>query len=221
VTGWTRVTASGEVAIGHAADDDADLHVRREQALAAAGSGTTAGIRADLLGLPGATTCQVFENYTDDPDPVTGLPPKSFEAIVWADDASDDDVAQALWDSRGAGIEPIGSSAGTAHDADGNPHVMRFTRPEQVKIWLAYQLVRLSDYVGDESFAATVATRLDAALQPGMTVSEWDVADAAHGLGAKAKTLTFGLEPAPGSKDELAIGARQLARFDALRIALT
>jgi len=221
VVGWIGITASGEVAIGHDVDDDADLHERREQALARAGSGTTAAIRSDLLGLPGATSCQVFENETDDFDPVTGLPPHSFEAIIWADDSSDDEIAQALWNTRSSSIPTVGASSGTAHDAEGRPQVMRFTRPAQLEIWITYQVVRLGDYVGDEASKETIATRLDASLKAGMPVCEYDLLVAAHGLGVKVKAIAFGLAPAPTAKVEIPIGTRQIARFDAGRVVLT
>jgi hypothetical protein len=217
VVGWLAITASGEVSLGHDADDEDDARSRREAGLARAGSSTTAAIRADLLGLDTATQCTVFENYTDTTD-ANGLPPKSFEAVINAVGASDDQVAQVVWQSRSAGIASTGSSSGTAHDGEGNPHVMRFTRPAQVEIWIAYEL---DGFVGDETFRATIASRLDASIKPGVAVSEWDITTAAHGLGVRLRSVALGLAPAPTSRDEIAIGVRQVARFDAGRIVLT
>lgn len=220
LVGWAGIVGSGEVSIGRNADDDADLHVRREQGLARAGSSTMEGIRADLLALDAAVSVQVFENFTDATDAL-GLPPKSFEAIVDAVDATDDQIAQAIWDSKPGGIQPIGSSAGTAFDKAGKPQVMRFSRPEQLEVWITYELVQLDGYVGDEAFKATIATRLDAELQSGASVGEWEVVTAAHGLGVKLRAAAFGLAPAPTTKTEIEIGTKQIARFDAGRIVLT
>lgn len=221
VVGWSAVTGSGEVEIGRDTDDDADLLARREQDLQRAGSSTTGAIRSDILALEAAVSAQVFENDTDQTDPITGLPPKSFESVVYAPDATDDQIAQAIWNSRSAGIATVGSSSGTAYDSEGNPHVVRFSRVAQVEVWVTYELVRLGDYVGDETFRETIATRLDAALQAGVSVSEWDVTTAAHALGVKLTGVTFGLAPAPTASDEIVLGTRQIARFDAGRITLT
>lgn len=215
VVGWSAITASGEVAIGHDADDDDNARRRREASVQRAGSAATAALRADLLAV--ATSCQIFENWTDAADPTTGLPPKSFEAVVDAV-AATDEIAQILWDSRPAGIESVGTSSGTALDAEGKPHVMRFSRTAQVEVWVTYELVRLDGYVGDDAFKATVATRLDASLKPGDSVSTWEIGEAAHGLGAKIRRVRFGLTPAPSTDTEIAIGTREVARFDAGRI---
>jgi hypothetical protein len=219
VIGWSAITASGEVSVGHDADDDDDARARREDALARSGSSTVAAIRADLLALDSATECTIFENWTDSTD-ANGLPPKSFEAIINAVGASDDQVAQLVWDSRPTGIPSTGSSSGTAIDSEGNPQIMRFTRPEQIEIWLTYTLIKLDTYVGDETFKATIAARLDASLKPGVAVSEWDAVTAAHALGVKVRGLALGVSANPTTRVDVPIGVRQVARFDAGRIVL-
>jgi hypothetical protein len=208
------------VEIGRLADDDADLMARREDGLAQAGSSTVAGIRSDLLALDAAVSVQVFENYTDETNLVTRLPPKSFEVVVYAPDATDDAVAQAVWNSKPGGIEPVGTSSGTAIDGEGNPQVMRFSRVAQVEVWVSYRFAKLAGYPGDAVFKETVATRLDAAFRSGQSVGFYDVAMAVHGLGADLDAVAIGLAPAPTSDAEIAIGSRQIARFDAARITV-
>jgi uncharacterized phage protein gp47/JayE len=220
VIGWSAITASGEVAVGHTIDDDNDARARREDSLQRTGSSSVDAVRADVLALDGAIACTIFENSTDAVD-AQGLPPMAFEVIVDAVGTSDDAIAQAIWNTKAGGIETVGAESGTAFDAEGNPHVMRFSRTQQVAVWISYQLERLEGYGGDELFRATIASRLDAALKPGEAVSEWDVADAAHGLGIRLRGLAFGLAPGPTSKAEIAIGVRQVARFDAGRVELT
>ncbi len=220
VVGWSAITASGEVAIGRNMDDNAQLHVRREQGLARSGSSGTEQIRADVLGVENVTSVQVFENYTD--HTVGDLPPKSFQVVLW-DDASavDDEVAQAIWDSKPAGIQPIGEASGTALDADGNPQIMRFSRASLVAIYVSCHVIPREGYVGDEAFKLTLSTRLDTAMVTGADVTEWDIAEAAAGLGAKVTSIALGTSPSPASDDDVVIGTREIARFDAGRIVLT
>jgi uncharacterized phage protein gp47/JayE len=219
VVGWSGITASGEVTLGRALDDDEDLLVRREQGLAVSGSGGTDQIRADVLALDAAVSCQVFENWTDATDS-QGLPAKSFEVVANAMNATDDQIAQAIWNSKPAGIEPVGTSSGTALDALGNPQVMPFSRTTPVEAYATYTVVRLDDYVGDESFKQTIATLLDARIQAGQALSSWDVLEAAHGLGARVRAVAFGLAPAPTMRDDVTVSAREVLRFDAGRVTL-
>jgi uncharacterized phage protein gp47/JayE len=225
VVGWSGITGSGEVEIGRDADDDADLMTRREQGLARAGSGSVESIRSDLLALDAAVSAQVFENFTDFTDE-NGTPPHSFEAIVSAISATDDQIAQAVWNSKPAAIQPIGSSSGTALDAEGNPQVMRFSRTEQVEVYVSYVLTKLKDYVGDDAFREHIATRLDATLTPGESVISWDIVSSAHDQGVAVRGFGFGLTPNPPvsesfSQPDVPITSRQIARFDAGRIVLT
>lgn len=221
VVGWSAITASGEVAIGREVDDNEQLRVRREQGLARSGSSGTEQLRADVLAVESVTSVQVFENYTDTVD-VNGLPPKSFEVVLWDDASADvDAVAQAIWDSKPAGIAPIGEEIGTALDADGAPQVMRFSRASPVEVYISCKVSPKEGYAGDDAFRLTVSTRLDTAMVTGSDVSEWDIIEAAAGLGAKVTQIAFGTAPGPSSDDDLEIGIRQIARFDAGRIVLT
>jgi hypothetical protein len=83
--GWNNITNPLDAKRGRAADTNETLRARREAELAAAGSGSVDGIRADLLRLEdedGARvidSCRVFDNDTDAFN-ADGLPPHSVEA---------------------------------------------------------------------------------------------------------------------------------------------
>ncbi|HVY32576.1 MAG TPA: hypothetical protein VHB79_38830 [Polyangiaceae bacterium] len=220
LVGWVAIVSSGEVAVGHEADDDAAARARREQQLATFGSATVAGVRSDLLKLDSATACTVFENTSDQTD-ANGMPPHSIEAIIAADDASDDEIAQALFDTKAAGITTVGSSSGTAFDADGEPHEVRFSRPQQIPVWISYGIQRLDGYVSDDVFKATVASLLDALTGPGYNLVDYDCWSVTHGLGIRGRSVTFGLSANPTNEDAIQFGPREVPRFDAGRITLT
>jgi uncharacterized phage protein gp47/JayE len=221
VVGWTYINNPLDATLGRYIDDDGDLRVRREQGLAHAGSSGVDQIRADVLAVEDVTSCQVFENFSDATD-ANGLPPKSFEVVLWDDAGADDDaVAQAIWTSKPGGIEPIGAESGTALDRNGDPQVMRFSRATAVLVYVTVQVTPREGYVGDVAFKTTLATTLDAQMSTGQSLSVWDVSDAAHGLGAKVEGIKFGTAPSPTTSTDLVIGNREIARFDTSRIVIT
>lgn len=218
VVGWSSVNNPADATLGRDADDDADLFVRREQGLALSGSSGTDQIRADVLAVEDVTSCQVFENYTDATND-QGLPPKSFQVVLWDDAGADDDaVAQAIWGSKPGGIQPIGTETGTATDKNGSPQLMRFSRAAAVLMWLEFDITPMAGYVGNASFKLAVATALDTAKGTGSAVAKWDLQDAAHGLGAKILNVRLGIAASPTTDTEVPISQLEIARFDTSRI---
>jgi uncharacterized phage protein gp47/JayE len=222
VVGWSGVTNTEDATAGRLSDSNQELRVRREQALARAGSSTAQAIRADVLAVTNVTSVQVFENYTDTTD-VDGLPPHSFEVVLWDDaGANDDAVAQAIWDTKAAGIRPFGQTGdqGTATDANGDPHTVPFSRAAQVSMYIEFDLTPRAGYVGDADFKLAVAQALNAEFGTGDDVGFYDILDAAHGLGAKVLAVRFGTAASPTDDVDTVITTRQIARFDTGRIAI-
>lgn len=220
VVGWSAVNNPQDAVLGREADDDDDLRLRREAALARSGSSTVDAIRADVLAVEDVTSVQVFENYDEETD-ANGLPGHSFEVVLWDDAGADDDeIAQAIWNSKAGGIRPFGEESGTALDSNGDPHTVPFSRADAVNIWIDYDLTPRDGYVGDAAFKLAVATALDAAMTTGQDLSEWDVTDAAHGLGAKVTAVRFGTASNPTTETDVEISTREIARFDTSRIVI-
>src|SRR5690606_28310720 len=91
-----------------------------------------------------------------------GLPPHSVEVVVDDGDppaVDDDAIAQAIFDSTGAGIQWYGSSgdSGTATDEEGTEYTVPFTRVQFVDIHLAYTLETGPGYVGDSAAKTAIA----------------------------------------------------------------
>lgn len=211
VVGRLAVTNAEDALAGRNSDSNAELRLRREQGLALSGSDGTDQIRADVLAVKDVTSCQVFENWTDATDS-QGLPPKSFQVVLWDDAGADPDaIAQAIWKSKPIGIQPIGAETGTAIDKKGKPQLMRFSRATAVPIDISFKVTPKAGYVGDAALKLAMATALDGAMGTGQAVSEWDIADAAHGLGAKLSNIRFGPAPAPTADDDIPIGNSSIA----------
>lgn len=126
---------------GRNTETDADFRLRREQLLRITGAATVEAIRAAILDVDDVTHCTVFENVDIITDPVTGLPPKSFSAIVLGGD--EQEIADTIWEVKAAGIETYGSISKTVTDSQGFSHTIEFSRPTPVPIYM--ELTVLTD----------------------------------------------------------------------------
>lgn len=137
VAGWTSVFYDYDVSdgdpnnprIGADEETDAAFRLRRLQLLARSGDATLDAIRSDVLSVLGVNAVSVFENVTMTTD-ADGIPPKSIEVVV--DDGNlvaNTDIAQAIFESKAAGIRAHGNTSGIAQDAQGFTHTIGFSRP--------------------------------------------------------------------------------------------
>jgi hypothetical protein len=142
VTNWNAVTNPADAIVGRFTENNAALRARRENEVATSGNTTVDAIRANVLQVNQGSTdpnhqqptsVHVFWNDTDYVNS-DGLPPHSIEVLV--QDGTDADIAQAIWDSVGAGTYTYGSSSAYATDSEGNSQLVRYTRPTGVPIWV-------------------------------------------------------------------------------------
>lgn len=127
-------------------ETDAELRKRMDNA-ETSGLATYDGMLTYLRNVLGSDI-GLKENYepTTDND---GIPGHSFRVVVPTDNpATSDDIAQAIWNCKPAGIKGDGNLYGTATDKAGMKHQVKFSRPTNVTIDVQ---VILTLY-GEESF---------------------------------------------------------------------
>ena len=123
---------SGVYSIGRYAETDIELRARREYTVELSASSTLASIRANVSEVDGVEYLEVYEN--DTMSTVDTIPAKSFEVVVLGGD--DVEIATAILEKKGAGIQAYGASTETIVDEDGNSFIVGFTRPTEVPIEL-------------------------------------------------------------------------------------
>lgn len=129
VTGWNSVTNASDAEVGSPLETDAELRLRREEELRLAGSTHVDAIKADVLEVDGVISAVVFENVSD--VVVDGMKPHSIRVVIWAGDppgATDADVAQAIYDSKAAGIDTNGARSADIEDTMGYDHTIYYDR---------------------------------------------------------------------------------------------
>jgi uncharacterized phage protein gp47/JayE len=146
LAGIDDVTNAAETFGGRDRETDTELRERYFQSLDRAGGSTTTSVRANVLEETETSDCIILENITMEVDS-NGLPPKSFEAIVFG--GTNQAIADAIFDKKPGGIEPFGSITETVIDASGNNQDVGFSRAAGINIFLEVDLVTGDDYPAD------------------------------------------------------------------------
>lgn len=223
-SGVTATTNLDDVELGRNVDSDILLRQRREDQLALRGGSTLAAIKADLLAITNMRDVKMLENVTD--SAVDGIGAHSYEALIDDGDTpsvANNTIAQALWDSRPAGVYPSGSSSGTATDADGDTHAVPFSRVTLRPVYIVLSLTTDGDFPGDGA-AQVKAKIVEAGAAYGIekTVLALQLRAACLAVAGVLDVPTFqlGFAPAPVGTSNLAPGSRARATFSSLNISI-
>lgn len=135
VDGWVAVYNREAGVPGTDLETDDELRVRRAASRSVRACGTDPAIEARLKAeVPGVMDAYVQSNRAMTADPVTGRPPKSFEALVIGGD--DDAVARKIYETQPSGIQSYGDREVVVVDSRGDEQVIRFSRPAAKYLWL-------------------------------------------------------------------------------------
>jgi hypothetical protein len=225
VTGWTDVNNPSVATPGRNVETDDEFRARLDDETDKLGAARVAAIRTDLLRVPGVRSVRMFENRTGLRDTVTGLPPHSFEACIWAGEpleAETADIAQAIWDSRAGGSESFGDVTGFAETGETGAEALvlvPFRLATVREVYLRFDVKAGEGWVGVDEFATIIATELNRRHDIGQrVVSERIQAlvfDKDLALGVEDLVdFRLGFAASPTQDENLGIAMREIARFD-------
>jgi hypothetical protein len=179
--GWNSVTNPNDAILGQERDTDPELRVRRVNELEASGAGTVDTIQAKVAAITNADgskpvlDSKVYENVSDYISP-EGIPAHAVEAVIYdgaGENAPDNSVAQAVWDTKGAGITAFGNQSGIATDKNGNPQLTPFSRAAiingKIAITIETDVARPDDYAGDAALKAAIVAQVNVKALLGVT----------------------------------------------------
>jgi len=141
--GWTSVTNASDATPGRARETDAELRARRNASVAFASESMVDSIYSAVANVDGVERVVIVENDTDSALG-SGQTPHSVRVIVAGGD--DDDVAEAIFAKKPAGIEAYGDDPISVLDSRGIAHTIGITRPTDVPIYVRIALTTFSDY---------------------------------------------------------------------------
>jgi uncharacterized phage protein gp47/JayE len=213
VVGWLGALNVSDAIIGADIEKDPALRIRRTDELLSLGESTVNSIRGNLLRLPGVLSATVLENNTSI---ATDLPPHSIEAIVRGGES--DDIAIAVFNS-GIACETVGSVVVQVKDSQGIGHAVRFSRPEEIEIYLVVDLT-VSVAVADTDVVSSILSDARRMVTGKDAVASAVVAASFHVAGVLDCSVRIGTAPAPTLSATIPISIRQLAVFDSSRITI-
>lgn len=224
VNGWTSPSNEFDATVGRLVEEDPEFRIDREAQIANAAGATLDGCSAAVGRVSGVLTVLPFENVGHYPDS-NGLPPHCFEMVLWDgedEDASNNAIAQAIWDHKPSGMRSFGTESGVATDANGDEHVIWFSRATQVPVYLTFVIDGEDDFDEDD-FKLGVATDADAVFTGGKSVLYTRIISIAWAQDNldNVVSATLGDSPAPVATADIPITRRQIARFDTARITVT
>jgi len=231
-SGVNSVTNADDCVVGRDVDTDTQLRQRRQDELALRGGSTIRAIRADLLDienhpeLTGINSVFVLENTSSVPD-ANALPPKSFEVLIDDGDTptvANNDVAQAIFDSKPAGIDSVGGTSGTAIDENLDNQTEFFTRVTPKPVYIDLTLTTGEGFPGDGAAqvkAAIVALGIKYKIHQDVVALALRAAALTVSGVIDVPAFTLGFSPSPGGTANLSIGVRERAKFDSTLITVS
>ncbi len=237
ISGLTSVTNAADAVLGRDIETDAEFRIRRNNRLQISLAGPLEAIRSTILELneditkPELESVILFENYTNEED-ARGLPPKSFEAIIYQAGgviSRDQEIAEAIFAAKPAGIETYGTVSKTVTDSQGFDHTIKFSRPVEVDIYLELDLTVTDDYPADgDDQVKTALVEWGNALGAGTDVIVYPalVGQLLAVPGITDVVVRIGTAPNPTLDDNIDIddgtgGDVELSRWDTSRIEVT
>lgn len=160
IFGWDSITNPLPAVVGRARETDAELRNRFRETKFQRATNIIESLYSALYAIVGVNSIAIYENDTDVIDS-NGLPPHSFHVIV--DGGLESEIASAIWLNRPTGILSVGTTSIDILDSFGYVRTIRFSRPEELVIFVRMSLTRFAAYPpnGDDSIKQAVHNYVD------------------------------------------------------------
>lgn len=177
-TGTTDYTDTNQqqFVIGQERESDATLRERARDTVAGGGKATHDAMVAALINdTQGVSSVTVYENKTENDNTGSGgLPPHSFEAVVFGGD--DEDVARTIFETKAITSRDYGGAHGTAvsqtvtSNVSGDSRTIEWSRPSKVDVDMSLDLIVDESYIGDNNLRDRITRYIGGTLSNGSEV---------------------------------------------------
>lgn len=227
VVGWSAVTNTNDAELGLPEESNEALRARREQELQSSGNGTVDAIEAAVSKVEGVRYVRCFENTTDATDQ-NGVPPHAIEVLIFdgisPTGENNDAIAQAIWNTKPAGIRTYGAVPANARDRRGEQQTVYFSRvtPKAVYVEIDVDVIT-ANYVGDSAVSVAFAERANALQSTGSPVRVRLIDSLIYDIPGVVDVTGFrlGFAPGPTGTTNLPVGVREVAVFDSSNVTVT
>lgn len=128
----TSVTNYSPATGGKDKENDAEFRERMLEGLGSTKGSTIDAMLVEILALKGVMSAAIISNDTD--ETVSGRPAHSFEAFVYG--GVQGEIANAIFNKKPIGIQPVGTLTTVINDVAGNPHTIKFSRPIMKQVYV-------------------------------------------------------------------------------------
>lgn len=155
--------------VGQSAENDVDLRERIYQNSSIGGAATKTAIASELRSLDSVHSVDIFYNRTE--NVVDGMPPHSFEAVVYG--GNDEDVARKILETASIDSHDVGGINGTkvTHNVSNSSLErnveMTFSRPTLIIPDIELDLVIGDNYIGDDNIRDEIVEYIGGTLTDG------------------------------------------------------
>lgn len=168
-----RNTDNENFTIGLNRETDTQLRNRAQDATAGGGAATHDAIVYQLVNnTEDVSSVTIYENKTEvDNTGGGGLPPHSFEAVVFG--GTDEDVAKTIFETKAvtsrdySGVNGTSVSVTVTADSNGQQRSVQFSRPTKLSVSLTLDLVIDDAYVGDNEIRDDIVSYIGGTLSDG------------------------------------------------------
>jgi uncharacterized phage protein gp47/JayE len=226
ISGWLSVSNLEDAKLGTYKETDPQLRSRRERSVARDAQAIIDSIYAAVANLDNVTKVVVQENDTDFTD-VKGLPPHSFRVVVIG--GNDEEIAGVIWLKKPAGITSFGNTYTTILDSQSIPHLIYFSRPEEIEIYVVVDLTPFPDYPsdGDDLIKQAIVDYTSGNLIEGrgFSLGEQVVHSRLYTpvnsiVGHEIDSIKIGISPDPEDTDNIPINSDQISNFRVVNIVV-
>ena len=222
LVGWDNVTNPFAAIVGADIETDAALRLRYLKAKFRDGMNTYEAIYAAILVLDGVQQIVIYENETDADFINPPVPKKSFYPIILG--GVDDEIAQAIWNNKPAGILSYGTTSVTVNDSQGLPHNISFERPAAIPIYISMTLVKDNTFPSDgvQQIQDSLLTYIST-LRIGEDVLYSRLYTPINGAtgGFYITSLTIGTSPAPSGTSNIIVPFNNIANLSRSNVIIS
>jgi uncharacterized phage protein gp47/JayE len=221
VTGWTSISNPLDASPGRDVESIEDAFIRFREGLAAQGAGTVEGIRADVAVVNGVQQVRVFANKTS--EQVGDLPPKAVRVVIWdgvTQEADEQEVAQALYNSVGATTLLMGAYSGEVVTSEGQRETLNFDRAVPLDIYVNVTVVSLLG-VDEQEVKDAIIARMPTRIGAPVVFEKLQAGPATMVEVDDVPSFTVGTSPGPTGTANIPVGNAQIAVLDSSNINVT
>lgn len=158
--GWDSVTNPVAAVPGRFRETDEELRLRFRNTKFERAGNIVEAVYSALFSLDDVQQVFIDDNNTSVTN-ANGTPPHSF--LVLVDGGTSAEIAQAIWDNRGAGVTSVGNTTVTITDKFGYPRDIQFSRPTPVNLYIQIDLTTDQNFPenGEDLIRAAIISYID------------------------------------------------------------